>query len=104
MTEKKEFVMKDSVDEERKESESQLPKIDFSTFIFSLNSSALVHLGLVEDPASGQKTKNLPVAKQTIDILGMLEEKSRGNLTDDEEKLLKNILHDLRMMYVRESK
>lgn len=104
MTEKKEFVMKDSVDEERKESESQLPKIDFSTFIFSLNSSALVHLGLVEDPASGQKTKNFPVAKQTIDILGMLEEKSRGNLTDDEEKLLKNILHDLRMMYVRESK
>jgi uncharacterized protein DUF1844 len=104
MTEKKEFVMKDSVDEERKASESQLPKIDFSTFIFSLNSSALVHLGLVEDPASGQKIKNLPVAKQTIDILGMLEEKSRGNLTDDEEKLLKNILHDLRMMYVRERK
>jgi Domain of unknown function (DUF1844) len=104
MTEEKEFIMKDNADEERKESESQLPEINFSTFIFSLNSSALVHLGLVEDPASGQKTKNLSVAKQTIDILGMLEEKSRGNLTDDEEKLLKNILHDLRMMYVRESK
>ena len=104
MTDNKEFTMKDSKDGDKNGSESQLPAINFSTFIFSLNSSALVHLGLVEDPASGQKTKSLPVAKQTIDILGMLEEKTRGNLTDDEEKLLKNILHDLRMMYVRESK
>ena len=104
MTDKKEFIMKDGTEEDKKEAESQLPEINFSTFIFSLNSSALVHLGLVEDPASGQKTKSLPIAKQTIDILGMLEEKTKGNLTDDEEKLLKNILHDLRIMYVRESK
>jgi len=104
MTEKKEFIMKDNSDEDKKESASQLPEISFSTFIFSLNSSALVHLGLVEDPASGQKAKNLPVAKQTIDILGLLEEKTRGNLSNDEEKLLENILHDLRMVYVKESK
>ena len=83
---------------------SPLPEINFASFIFSLNSSALVHLGLVEEPTSGKKLKNLPLAKQTIDILGMLEEKTRGNLTDDEEKLLKNILHDLRIMYVKENK
>ena len=104
MTENKEFIMKDSDEGGKKASESQLPAINFSTFIFSLNSSALVHLGLVEDPATGQKSKNIPVAKQTIDLLGMLEEKTKGNLTEDEEKLLKNILHDIRMMYVRESK
>ncbi|MFO7972053.1 MAG: DUF1844 domain-containing protein [Desulfobacterales bacterium] len=80
----------------------QLPKINFATFIFSLNSSVLVQLGLIEDPATGKKTKNLPLAKQTIDILGMLEEKTRGNLTNDEENMLKNILYDLRMIYVKE--
>ena len=81
---------------------TRMPKIDFSTFIFSLNSSALVHLGMLSEPGSDTKTKNLALAKQTIDILGVLEEKTKGNLTEDEEQLLKNILHDLRMMYVKE--
>lgn len=80
---------------------SNLPEINFATFIFSLNSSALVHLGVIEDPATSKKSKILPLAKQTIDILGMLEEKTRGNLSGDEEQLLKNILHDLRLMYVK---
>jgi hypothetical protein len=79
-----------------------LPKIDFSTFVLSINSSALVQLGLIEDPGSGQKTKNLPMAKQTVDLLAMLEEKTRGNLTSDEENILKNILYELRMLYVKE--
>jgi hypothetical protein len=79
-----------------------LPKIDFSTFVLSINSSALVQLGLIEDPSSGQKTKNLPLAKQTIDLLAMLEDKTRGNLTSDEENILKNILYELRMLYVKE--
>jgi hypothetical protein len=83
-------------------SEARLPKIDFATFIFSLNSAVLVHLGAMEDPATGQDAKNLAMAKQTIDILGMLEEKTRGNLTPDEENMLKNILYDLRIRYVRE--
>lgn len=82
--------------------ETRMPKIDFSTFIFSLNSSALVHLGVLSEPGSDIKMKNLPLAKQTIDMLGMIEEKTKGNLTGDEENLLKNILHDLRLMYVRE--
>lgn len=80
-----------------------LPKIDFSTFVLSINSSALVQLGLIEDPSTGQKTKNIPLAKQTIDILVMLEEKTSGNLTKDEDNILKNILYELRMLYVKES-
>lgn len=80
-----------------------LPKIDFSMFIFSLNSSVLVHLGVLDDPATGKKTKNLAAAKQTIDILGMLEEKTRGNLTDQEQDMLKHILYDLRMIFAKEA-
>ena len=87
---------------EEAEAEYQLPEINFATFIFSLNSSVLVHLGIIDDPATGGKAKNLTLAKQTIDILGMLEEKTRGNLTQDEESMLKNMLYDLRMIYVKE--
>ncbi|MBM4332604.1 MAG: DUF1844 domain-containing protein [Deltaproteobacteria bacterium] len=79
-----------------------LPEIDFSSFIFSLSTSALLHLGEIPDPATKQREKDLPLAKQTIDILGMLKEKTRGNLTPDEEKLLETILTDLRWRYVRE--
>jgi hypothetical protein len=84
------------------EAAAPLPEVNFSTFIFSLNSATLVHLGIIEDPASGQKTRNLPLAKQTIDILGMLESKTRGNLSSDEEAMLRSILYDLRMIYIRE--
>ena len=96
----KEEAPKHASADSRKE-EPQLPKINFPTFIFSLNSSALIQLGLLEDPSTGGEAKNLPLAKQTIDILGMLEEKTRGNLTDEEENMLKNILYELRMLYVR---
>jgi hypothetical protein len=82
----------------------RLPKMDFSMFIFSLNSSALVHLGVLDDPSTGEKSRNLQAAKQTIDILGMMEEKTRGNLTKDEEDMLKHILHDLRIIYVKEKR
>lgn len=81
---------------------SPLPAINFATFLFSLNSSALVQLGVMEDPLSGQKAKNLPLAKQTIDVISMLEEKTRGNLESDEAAMLKNILYDLRILYVKE--
>ncbi len=81
-----------------------LPEINFTAFIFSLSSSALIHLGLAPDPMSGEQRKDLALAKQTIDILGMLEEKTRGNLSDDEAQLMKNILYDLRMRYVADSR
>jgi hypothetical protein len=95
-------ISEEEASTEKVEENFQLPEINFATFIFSLNSSGLVQLGIIEDPATGQKTKNLAIAKQTIDILGMLEEKTRGNLTKDEENMLKNILYDLRMIYIKE--
>ena len=86
------------------EADTQLPEINFVTFVLSLNASALVNLGLVEDPASNTKGKNFPLAKQTIDILGMLQEKTRGNLSADEENLIKHVLYELRMIFVKEKK
>jgi hypothetical protein len=88
--------------EKKDEAEFQLPEINFATFIFSLNSSVLLQLGIIEDPETGKKVKNLPLAKQTIDILGMLEEKTKGNLNEDEAAMLKHILYELRMLYVKE--
>ena len=79
-----------------------LPEINFPTFIASLNASALVHLGVIEDPVSGKAEKNLAMAKQTIDILSMLQQKTVANLTPDEEAMLKSILYDLRILYVKE--
>ncbi|MFO7709419.1 MAG: DUF1844 domain-containing protein [Desulfobacterales bacterium] len=84
------------------QAQAPLPKINFPTFVASLNASALVHLGVIEDPVSGTAEKNLPMAKQTIDILSMLQEKTSGNLTTDEEAMLKSILYDLRILYVKE--
>jgi len=80
--------------------EVPLPEISFSNFIFSLSTSALIQLGEIPDPINNQTSKNLAMAKQTIDILGMLQEKTKGNLTDDEESLIENILYDLRMRFV----
>ncbi|MEE8400358.1 MAG: DUF1844 domain-containing protein [Desulfobacterales bacterium] len=82
--------------------ETQLPEINFSTFVMSLNASALVNLGILEDPGTHTKSKNLPVGKQTIDILAMLEDRTRGNLSEDEAQMLKDILYELRMLYVKE--
>lgn len=99
---KEETKAKETASAEKQDAEAQLPEINFPTFIISLNASALVNLGAIEDPASGAKVKNLPLAKQTIDILSMLEEKTKGNLSEEEEKILKNILYDLRIIYVKE--
>ena len=96
-------TMKDEVQDNKEDvEETLLPEVNFPTFIMSLNASALVHLGVIEDPATGQSAKNLPMAKQTIDILSMLEEKTHGNLAKDEEDILRNILYDLRIAFVRQ--
>jgi hypothetical protein len=80
------------------------PTIDFHTFVLSLGSSALMHLGELEQPGAGVPEKDLPLAKHTIDILVMLQGKTRGNLTADEDKLLDNLLYDLRLRFVESSK
>jgi hypothetical protein len=84
--------------------EETLPHIDFATFILSLSHSALLHLGEAPHPETGQVEKNLALARQTIDLIGMLEEKTKGNLTGDEERLIGQILYDLRMRFVEMSK
>ncbi len=88
---------------EREQQEGPMPKVDMNTFVLSLSSSVLVQLGEVCDPDSGQTCQNLDIARHTIDILGMLEQKTRGNLTPDEETLLKNVLFELRMKYVQKA-
>jgi hypothetical protein len=77
----------------------ELPDVDFSTFIFSLSTSVMVHLGETPHP-DGTRRKDLVLAKQTIDILGMLKEKTEGNLNEEESKLLNELLYDLRLRYV----
>ena len=88
----------------RRGRESALPAVDFHTFVLSLGSSALLHLGELEHPEGGSAEKDLPLAKHTIDILSMLEEKTKGNLTSAEEKLIQSLLYDLRLRYVNASK
>ena len=79
-----------------------LPDVNFSTFVLSLNASALMHLGIIEDPTTGSRNKSLAMAKHAIDTMVMLQEKTAGNLTADEEKMVRNLITDLRIMYVRE--
>ncbi|WP_462324684.1 DUF1844 domain-containing protein [Desulfoplanes sp.] len=80
---------------------SQMPKLDFSTFVMSLSSTVLVHLGEIPDIQSGQASVNIPLAKQTIDILGMIQEKTKGNLTCEEERLIRDLLFELRVKFVQ---
>jgi len=84
--------------------ERRLPPIDLSTFVLSLSQAALLHLGELDDPETGKREINFPLARQSIDLLTMLQEKTRGNLTEEEQKLLENLLYDLRMKYVTECK
>ena len=81
-----------------------LPGIDFATFIMSLSHSAVLHLGEVPHPETNKVELNLPLARQTIDLLSVLEEKTKGNLSGDEERLLTQVLFDLRMRFVEVQK
>jgi hypothetical protein len=90
-----------------KESESRqraLPPVDFGTFVLSLGSSALMHLGARPDQEGAAPRKDLALAKHTVDILSMLQEKTKGNLTAQEDKLLESLLYDLRIQFVQASK
>ncbi len=83
------------------EAPRQLPAVSFATFVFSLSSSALVYLGEMPEIESQKSKVDLPLAKQIIDTLGMLQEKTKGNLDTDEDRLLRNLLYDLRLRYVQ---
>jgi hypothetical protein len=84
--------------------DQSLPSIDFATFIVSLSHSALLHLGDAPHPETNAIEANVALARQTIDLLGLLEEKTKGNLTGDEERLLTQVLFDLRMRFVETQK
>ncbi len=79
------------------------PEVSLATFIISLSSTALMHLGEIPEPETNRTQVDLPMAKQIIDTLGMLQEKTKGNLDADEDRLLRSVLYDLRMRYVQKS-
>ena len=104
---------KEKEDAKRKQQEAQsqehqqhagAPEIDFSTFVMSLASSAFYHLGDMPDPMTGQIEQNLPAVRQTIDILAMLHQKTKGNLDAQEDKLLGQLVYELQMKYVAKQK
>jgi hypothetical protein len=78
--------------------------IDFSSFLLSLATSAMAHLGEVPDPASGKTVESLDGARQMIDILSLLREKTRGNLEPEESQLIDSLLYELRMRYLSKTK
>ena len=80
--------------------EGDMP-MTFEALIFSLSTTALLQLGMAPHPETGRQEKDLPGAKQTIDILEMLQQKTRGNLTADEGQMLEECLYDLKMTYVK---
>ena len=82
-----------------KGTEHHLP-VNFSALIISLAGSAMMHLGAAPNPATGEKSVNLGLARNTIDLLGMLKEKTAGNLDEEETKLLETMLYELRSKYV----
>lgn len=80
--------------------EQGLPPLDFTTFILSLSTTVLASLGVIPEPDGVRHAVNLPVARQTIDLIVLLQTKTKGNLSGEEERLLNQVLVDLRMRYV----
>jgi hypothetical protein len=78
-----------------------LPRIDFSTFVLSLAASAMLQMGVMPGPDGKTQTPDLAIARQTIDTLEMLLEKTRGNLDADEQRLMESVLYEVRMIFVR---
>jgi len=86
--------------EECEEDYKQLPPIDFNSFVFSLSMTTMSYLGYLPDPVNNEVKKNLALAKQHIDLLGMLQKKTKGNLEEEEDKFLRDSLYDLRLKFV----
>jgi hypothetical protein len=81
-----------------------LSELSFSTFIMSLSTSCLTHLGELPDPVTKERKVNLPLAKHTIRLIEILKEKTFGNLTAEEERLIDSTLYELRLKYVHVAK
>ena len=87
--------------EQNKTETPPFPEVSFTSLIFSLSSSAFFHLGEVADPETGERKKDLPLAKNAIDTINLLNEKTKGNLTEDEQKFIDTILSDLKWRYIK---
>jgi len=87
----------------RETEETPLPEVNFNSLIFSLSSSALINLGEIADPHTGQTEKDLPLAKHSIDTIAMLKDKTKGNLNPEEQRFVDTILADLRWRYVKKA-
>jgi hypothetical protein len=89
--------------QQQPDQEKDYPAVNFTNFILSLSTSALLHFGDIPDSEDGSASqKNLPAAKQIIDILDMLNERTKGNLDDNEKNLIQGVLYELKMRYVKE--
>jgi len=84
--------------------EQQLPPLNFANFVLSLATSAQMHMGVIPNPQTGKPETNIRMAKETIDLLDILKEKTKGNLSPEEERLFDHLLYELRTMYVNMSK
>jgi hypothetical protein len=78
--------------------------IEFTTFVLGLASTALIHLGATPNPETGTSQVDLVLARETLDLISLLREKTRGNLTEDEQRVLENVLADLRLRFVEASR
>ena len=78
-----------------------MPEVTFPAFVMSLNTSVLYHLGELVDPATGKREQDFDLARHGIDTLVLLEQKTKGNLEKEEEELLKNIIYDVKMRFVK---
>ncbi|HDP25608.1 MAG TPA: DUF1844 domain-containing protein [Deltaproteobacteria bacterium] len=85
---------------ERHGSSGSVPKIDFTTLIMSFASASMIAMGKIPDPVTGQAIKDLAVAQQNIDIITLLHEKSKENLTQEESGMMEHILYELRINFV----
>ena len=94
--------MADETHKKTDENQKKAPKLDFNAFVLSLASSAVIHLGEAPDPVTGKKLEppNFPMAQQSIDLLALMQDKTRGNLTEEEAKFFQQLLTDLRVLYV----
>ncbi len=99
--EEKEKTTEQGTEEKDGKGKASLPSLDFSTFILSLSSSVLISLGVLEHPVTKSREKDTAAAKQTIDLIALLKEKTKGNLTEEEAKLIEDLLTELQLQYCR---
>ena len=94
---------KANVGEEDREGKAFLPPLEFSSIVILLYFPTLIQLGLMEDPASGEKREDLTLAKRNIDLLDLLKDRTKGNLEEEEEKFLAGVLDQLKMAYLQKA-